>query len=75
MAKFYKLKVSDVRRETPDAVSVAFEVPVQLAVEYQYKQGQYLTLKLNINGEESAVRIAYVLVRLPKGITYCHQRS
>jgi ring-1,2-phenylacetyl-CoA epoxidase subunit PaaE len=50
MAKFYQLKVSDVRRETPDAVSVAFEVPMQLSVEYQYKQGQYLTLKLN--GEE-----------------------
>ena len=52
MAKFYQLKVSDVRRETSDAVSVAFEIPVQLAAEYQYKQGQYLTLKLKHNGEE-----------------------
>ncbi len=52
MAKFYQLKVSDVKRETPDAVSVAFEIPVQLAAEYQYKQGQYLTLKLKHNGEE-----------------------
>jgi ring-1,2-phenylacetyl-CoA epoxidase subunit PaaE len=52
MAKFYSLKINDVRRETADAVSVAFEVPPQLWPEYQYKQGQYLTLKLKVNGEE-----------------------
>lgn len=63
MAKFYKLKVSDVRRETPDAVSVAFEVPVQLAAEYQYKQGQYLTLKLKHNGEE--IRRSYSVCTSP----------
>ncbi len=63
MAKFYKLKVSDVRRETPDAVSVAFEVPMQLAIEYQYKQGQYLTLKLNTNGEE--IRRSYSVCTSP----------
>lgn len=63
MAKFYKLKVSDVRRETPDAVSVAFEIPVQLAAEYQYKQGQYLTLKLNNNGEE--IRRSYSVCTSP----------
>ena len=63
MAKFYKLKVSDVRRETHDAVSVAFEIPVQLAVEYQYKQGQYLTLKLKTNGEE--IRRSYSVCTSP----------
>jgi ring-1,2-phenylacetyl-CoA epoxidase subunit PaaE len=63
MAKFYKLKVSDVRRETPDAVSVAFEIPVQLAAEYQYKQGQYLTLKLKTNGEE--IRRSYSVCTSP----------
>ena len=63
MAKFYQLKVSDVRRETPDAVSVAFEIPVQLAAEYQYKQGQYLTLKLNNNGEE--IRRSYSVCTSP----------
>jgi ring-1,2-phenylacetyl-CoA epoxidase subunit PaaE len=44
MAKFHSLKVNDVRRETADAVSVAFEVPAMLWPEYQYKPGQYLTL-------------------------------
>jgi ring-1,2-phenylacetyl-CoA epoxidase subunit PaaE len=63
MAKFYKLKVRDVRRETSDAVSVAFEIPVQLAAEYQYKQGQYLTLKLKTNGEE--IRRSYSVCTSP----------
>jgi ring-1,2-phenylacetyl-CoA epoxidase subunit PaaE len=52
MAKFHLLKVSDVRRETADAVSVAFEVPAHLQPEYIFKHGQYITLKLTINGEE-----------------------
>lgn len=63
MAKFYSLKVSDVRRETPEAVSVAFEVPPQLWPEYQYKQGQYLTLKLKVNGEE--IRRSYSVCTSP----------
>lgn len=63
MAKFYSLKVSDIRRETPDAVSVAFEVPATLWPEYQYKQGQYVTLKLNVNGEE--IRRSYSICTSP----------
>ena len=51
MSKFHSLKVSDIVRETPDAVSVAFEVPASLKQEYKYKQGQYLTLKFNIKGD------------------------
>jgi ring-1,2-phenylacetyl-CoA epoxidase subunit PaaE len=52
MAKFHLLKVSDIRRETADAVSIAFEIPNQLRPDYQFKHGQYITLKLNISGEE-----------------------
>ena len=52
MAKFHSLKVSDIRRETAEAVSVAFEIPAPLQPEYQYKHGQYITLKLTVNGEE-----------------------
>ena len=63
MAKFYSLKVNDVRRETADAVSIAFEVPPQLWPEYQYKQGQYLTLKLKVNGEE--IRRSYSVCTSP----------
>lgn len=63
MSKFHSLKVVDVTRETVDAVSVAFEVPQNLKSEYKYKQGQYLTLKLNINGEE--VRRSYSICSSP----------
>ena len=52
MAKFHSLKVCDVRKETNEAVSIAFEVPAQLKPEYLFKHGQYITLKVKINGEE-----------------------
>jgi ring-1,2-phenylacetyl-CoA epoxidase subunit PaaE len=52
MAKFHSLKIKDVRRETPDCVSIAFEIPEELKSEFQYKQGQYITLRREFNGEE-----------------------
>lgn len=52
MSKFHSIKIKNVRRETPDCVSVAFEIPEQLKQEFTYKQGQYLTLKMTIGGEE-----------------------
>ncbi len=52
MPKFHPLKVKDIRRETKDAVSVAFELPEELQSDYQFTQGQYLTLKTIINEEE-----------------------
>jgi len=63
MARFHTLKVKDIRRETADAVSIAFEVPPQQQPEYQFKQGQYVTLKLNLKGEE--VRRSYSLCSSP----------
>ena len=50
MARFHTLKVKDIKRETTDAVSVAFDIPPQQQPEYQFKQGQYITLKLKLNG-------------------------
>src|SRR5690606_8518553 len=63
MSRFHKLKVKDVRRETAEAVSVAFEVPPQQQPEYKFKQGQYITLKLHVDGEE--VRRSYSLCTSP----------
>jgi ring-1,2-phenylacetyl-CoA epoxidase subunit PaaE len=63
MSKFNLLKVKDIRRETADAVSVAFEVPPVLQIAYQYKQGQYITLKMNIAGEE--LRRSYSICTSP----------
>lgn len=65
MARFHSLKVKDIRRETAEAVSVAFEVPPQQQPEFQFKQGQYITLKMKIQGEE--VRRSYSLCSSPYG--------
>ncbi len=51
--KFHRLRIAEVRRETPDCVSLAFEVPAELAVEYRFVQGQHLNLRTQFNGEEA----------------------
>ena len=63
MARFHTLKVKDIRRETADAVSVAFEIPPQLQPEYLFKQGQYITLRMQIDGKEE--RRSYSLCSSP----------
>jgi len=49
---FHKLKVADVRRETPDAVSISFSVPPELKDEYRFHPGQHLTLRREWNGQD-----------------------
>lgn len=49
---FHKLKVSDLRRETPDAVSIAFDVPPPLRDAYRFSPGQHLTLRLKDGGSD-----------------------
>ncbi|MEQ8705096.1 MAG: 2Fe-2S iron-sulfur cluster-binding protein [Phaeodactylibacter sp.] len=50
--QFYDLPVREVRPETQDAVTLVFEVPEDLQSAFKYKQGQYLTLRFDINGQE-----------------------
>ena len=50
--RFHLLRVSDIRRETSDAVSIAFAVPPALAQDYSFEAGQYLTLRHTIGGED-----------------------
>ncbi len=57
MAKFHKLKIADVRTETAECVSVSFYIPESLKNDFKFIQGQYLTLKLVVKGEE--VRRSY----------------
>jgi ring-1,2-phenylacetyl-CoA epoxidase subunit PaaE len=63
MSKFHQLKVSDVRRETADTVSIAFEVPEQEKDQFKFKAGQYVTLKTFINGED--IRRSYSICASP----------
>lgn len=61
---FYKLKIQEVKRETPSAVSIVFHVPDELKPFYQFTAGQYVTLKLTLDGKE--VRRAYSICAAPK---------
>lgn len=54
---FHRLSIREIKRETPDTVSISFEVPENLRADFRFKQGQHLTLKTEINGEE--VRRSY----------------
>lgn len=51
MSKFNTLKIKNIRKETSDAVSIAFDIPNDLKNDYNYLPGQYVTLKVNVNGE------------------------
>jgi ring-1,2-phenylacetyl-CoA epoxidase subunit PaaE len=55
--EFHSLRVCQVRRETDEVVSVAFEVPPPLAELYSFAPGQHLTLRRSFDGEE--VRRSY----------------
>lgn len=63
MAKFHTLTIKDIKRETLDSVSIAFEVPENLKNDYKFIQGQYITLKRNFNGEE--IRRSYSICSSP----------
>jgi len=57
MSQFHSLTIKEVRPETRDAVSLAFELPENLKDAYRFIQGQYLTLRTLIDGED--VRRSY----------------
>ena len=57
MSKFHPLTVARVDRETRDAVAITFAVPPALREPFRYTQGQHLTLRRTLNGED--VRRSY----------------
>ena len=57
MSKFYPLTVAKVKHETRDAIAVTFAVPPELKSTFAYQQGQHLTLRAMIEGED--VRRSY----------------
>ena len=52
MSKFHSLKVANVARETRDAVALTFDVPPALKQAFSFVQGQHLTLRADIGGED-----------------------
>lgn len=68
MSTFHSLKIKEVIRETPQAVSLAFEIPEHLKSEFSFKAGQYITIKTQIDGKE--VRRAYSLCSPPSAESF-----
>ncbi len=60
---FHTLKVKAVKKETDDCVSIAFVVPETLKKQFAFEQGQNITLKKYIDGEE--VRRSYSICTSP----------
>jgi ring-1,2-phenylacetyl-CoA epoxidase subunit PaaE len=57
MSDFHTLTISEITKETPNSVIISFEVPDSLKSKYEFKAGQYLTLKHSVDGKE--IRRAY----------------
>lgn len=64
MAQFHKLTIKEIKRETNDAVSIAFDIPEKLASEFKYIAGQYITIKKELEGKE--LRRAYSICSDPE---------
>jgi len=64
MSIFHKLQVKEVRRETGDAVSVAFDIPAELKNEFRFLPGQYITIQKDL--QDSPLRRAYSICSSPE---------
>lgn len=63
VATFHKLPIKDIYKETSDCSVVTFDIPSSLETEFAFRQGQHLTLKADINGED--IRRSYSLCSSP----------
>lgn len=63
MGDFHKLKLSSVYKETEDTSVLTFDIPESLTQEFKFHQGQHLTLRRIIDGDD--VRRSYSLCSSP----------
>ncbi|MBK0369603.1 ferredoxin--NADP reductase [Flavobacterium agrisoli] len=64
MPSFRKLIIKEIKRETPAAVSILFNVPAEFKNEYKFTAGQYVNLKLTLDNQE--IRRAYSICSAPE---------
>lgn len=60
---FHPLSIKEIKQETTDCISVLFDVPPDLTTAFQFTQGQSLTMRAIINGQE--VRRTYSICSSP----------
>lgn len=63
MARYEELTIKEVVRETPDAVSLVFDIPEHLREPFAFLPGQYVTLRTEIEGQD--VRRSYSICAAP----------
>ncbi|MEN9910030.1 MAG: hypothetical protein RLZZ540_3189 [Bacteroidota bacterium] len=64
MPNFLKLLIKEVKRETAAAVSILFNVPEELKDNYKFIAGQYVNIRLTLDGKE--IRRAYSICSSPE---------
>lgn len=60
---FHPLQIEEIIRETPDCISVRFQIPDELTETFRFLPGQNITLRTQIQGEE--VRRSYSICKAP----------
>lgn len=68
MSDFHSLKVSELKKETANAVVVSFEVPGDLRSKFNFIAGQYITIKHKVDGKE--IRRAYSICTAPSNTSF-----
>lgn len=63
MAEFQSIKVADVYKETKGCVVITFDIPERLREDFKFKQGQHLTIRKEIAGQD--IRRNYSLCSSP----------
>lgn len=82
---FHQLTISDIRQETPDCVSIAFNIPEGLKPVFKYIQGQNITIKTDLDEARRSYSICtspledefrVAVKRVPNGVfsTYVTER-
>ncbi len=60
---FHTLKIKEVKTETSDCVSILFDIPDTCKTDFLFEQGQNITIKKTIDGEE--LRRSYSICSAP----------
>ena len=63
MAEFHRIKIENIYKETEDTSVLTLDIPEELQSEFRFRQGQHLTLRQHINGDD--VRRSYSLCSSP----------
>jgi len=50
--EFYPLVISHKEQLTPQAIALTFDLPQSISNQFRYQQGQHLTLKIQLNGDD-----------------------